>query len=317
MAQKKNLVGQRFGHLTVIEKTGETQNRYCVWRCRCDCGGEICVNTKRLMRGTVTNCGCIPKTTARNGSVAEDLTGRKYGSLTVLYRGENKNGRTRWVCKCSCGNEITVNAQQLKAGKRKSCGCQTQRFAHNKRDLTNQRFGRLVALYSTENRDSKGSVFWHCRCDCGKELDVTQDGLVYGSYRSCGCLKKEIQKKISTHLHLIDHTCLEWLENRKHRRDNTSGFRGIYRLKNGHYRVGIGFKKKNFYIGTYRTFEDAVSARLKVENQIHGNFVKGYYIWMEKAISDPVWAKNNPYLFEVEKTGPEVFHIVTNISLSK
>lgn len=246
MAQKKNLVGQRFGHLTVIEKTGETQNRYCVWRCRCDCGGEICVNTKRLMRGTVTNCGCIPKTTARNGSVAEDLTGRKYGSLTVLYRGENKNGRTRWVCKCSCGNEITVNAQQLKAGKRKSCGCQTQRFAHNKRDLTNQRFGRLVALYSTENRDSKGSVFWHCRCDCGKELDVTQDGLVYGSYRSCGCLKKEIQKKISTHLHLIDHTCLEWLENRKHRRDNTSGFRGIYRLKNGHYRVGIGFKKRIF-----------------------------------------------------------------------
>ena len=44
----KDLTGQRFGHLTVIEKTGQTENKYRLWLCRCDCGKEIAVNTKRL-----------------------------------------------------------------------------------------------------------------------------------------------------------------------------------------------------------------------------------------------------------------------------
>ena len=43
----KDLTGQRFGHLTVIEKTGQTENKYRLWLCRCDCGKEITVNTKR------------------------------------------------------------------------------------------------------------------------------------------------------------------------------------------------------------------------------------------------------------------------------
>ena len=58
MAKSIDLTDQRFGKLVVIEKMPETQERYCLWRCRCDCGGEILVNTKRLKRGTITNCGC-------------------------------------------------------------------------------------------------------------------------------------------------------------------------------------------------------------------------------------------------------------------
>lgn len=72
MPVQRDLTGQRFGKLTVLERTNEKQDRYYLWRCRCDCGGEILVNTKRLRRGTVTNCGCVPKTTARRGMIAED-----------------------------------------------------------------------------------------------------------------------------------------------------------------------------------------------------------------------------------------------------
>ena len=71
MARTIDLTGQRFGNLTVLERMPETQDRYCLWRCRCDCGGEILVNTKRLKRGTVTNCGCNPKTTAQRGGCRE------------------------------------------------------------------------------------------------------------------------------------------------------------------------------------------------------------------------------------------------------
>ena len=74
MPKKSNLIGQRFGKLTVISKAEETQDRYALWNCRCDCGGEIQANTKRLVRGTIWNCGCVPKTNAKNGTIAEDLT---------------------------------------------------------------------------------------------------------------------------------------------------------------------------------------------------------------------------------------------------
>ena len=59
------LEGQRFGHLTVLKRLDERENRYIMWLCRCDCGNEIKVNTRRLVRGTVDNCGCILEKTAR------------------------------------------------------------------------------------------------------------------------------------------------------------------------------------------------------------------------------------------------------------
>ncbi len=53
-----------------------------------------------------------------------DLTGKKFGNLTVIKRTHNtKKGNTRWICKCDCGNETIVTAGNLKSGAVKSCGC--------------------------------------------------------------------------------------------------------------------------------------------------------------------------------------------------
>ncbi|MGI6014046.1 MAG: hypothetical protein ACOX7K_07150 [Oscillospiraceae bacterium] len=312
MPKYRDLVNQRFGKLTVIEKTDQLQDRYAVWRCVCDCGGEILVNTKRLLRGTVTNCGCVPETGTSSGRAAEDLTGQVFGDLTVLSRAESQKGRTCWLCRCNCGKETVVAAYQLKSGKTRSCGCRRYTGKHNEADITNQRFGRLIAEYPTAKRDKKGSVFWHCRCDCGNEVDVTQDGLVYGTYRSCGCRKREIQENIGETLTFTDNTCIEWLEKRKSRCDNTSGFRGVYLTKTGRYRALIGFKKQRFYIGSYKTFEEAVQARLDAEETIHAGFVKAYRIWSEKASADAQWAKENPLQYEVIKQNG-VFLVLTNV----
>lgn len=311
MPVQRDLTGQRFGKLMVLEKTTEKQDRYYLWRCRCDCGGETLVNTKRLKRGTITNCGCIPKMAARCGSIAEDLTGQKFGELSVLSRAENRKGRVAWLCRCSCGNFHIAAAHDLKSGSVKSCGCLHHLNEKGMADITGQRFGRLTALYATKKRDKKGSIVWHCRCDCGNETDVTQDCLVYGSYRSCGCLRKEIQSELHNQLHLIDGTCVEWLKSRKSRSDNTSGFRGVSRNKNGTYRAMIGFKKERFYIGTYKTFEQAVEHRLEAEELIHAGFVKAYDEWSERAENDPQWAEENPLIFEVKKENGR-FQIITN-----
>lgn len=54
----------------------------------------------------------------------KDLTGMKFGRLTVIERAENnKSGRTRWKCKCDCGVEIVVDGKHLRRGYVKSCGC--------------------------------------------------------------------------------------------------------------------------------------------------------------------------------------------------
>lgn len=239
MAKSIDLTGQRFGNLIVVEKMPGTQERYCLWRCRCDCG--------RL---------------------------------------------------------ITTTAHELKAGKTTSCGCLRGMDAGNFRNITGMKVGRLTVLFPTMKRDQKGSILWHCRCDCGNEQDVSEDGLIHGNYKSCGCLKAEIQQNVKNQLHRLDETCVEWLEKRKHRSDNTRGFRGVYSC-NGKFRASIGFKKQRFHIGTYNTFEEAVQARLEAEELIHDGFVKAYYAWQEQG-------GDGSFIYEVEKADGW-FRIHTNI----
>ena len=65
------------------------------------------------------------------------------------------------------------------------------------RDLSGQKFGLLTAMYPTEHRDHRGSVLWHCVCECGNEIDVSAGALLDGNNRSCGCLKDKNQKQIA------------------------------------------------------------------------------------------------------------------------
>jgi hypothetical protein len=52
-----------------------------------------------------------------------DITGHRYERLTVLRMTGRKNGRPLWRCRCDCGNEITIGANDLRRGNTKSCGC--------------------------------------------------------------------------------------------------------------------------------------------------------------------------------------------------
>lgn len=52
-----------------------------------------------------------------------DLTGQKFGRLTVIERAENKGKHTYWKCRCDCGNDCVINSSNLIHGLTKSCGC--------------------------------------------------------------------------------------------------------------------------------------------------------------------------------------------------
>ena len=122
------------------------------------------------------------------GIPKNDLTGKIFGQLTVLqYLGDSK-----WQCKCSCGKIVPVRTSSLNSGKTKSCGCLrgestkgNVRQSKPKIDLTDKQFGYLTPMYYI-----KGGK-WHCRCKCGKELDVDTRNLNSGHTTSCGCFQKE------------------------------------------------------------------------------------------------------------------------------
>ena len=175
------------------------------------------------------------------------------------------------------------------------------------RDLSGQKFGLLTAVYPTERRDHRGSVYWHCVCECGNEIDVAAGALLDGNNRSCGCQKDKNQKQIAQRRHLVDGTCVEVLEKRKKRRDNESGFRGVFYLKNSNrYRVDIGFKGKRYYVGLFEDYDEAVQARLEAENLIHNSFINIWKEWNQKDQEDPQWGKKHPLVFNVRKVNGEL-----------
>lgn len=53
-----------------------------------------------------------------------DLTGQRFGRLTVIERVENDLcGQVKWHCKCDCGEETDVQSNSLRNGRVRSCGC--------------------------------------------------------------------------------------------------------------------------------------------------------------------------------------------------
>ena len=89
------------------------------------------------------------------------------------------------------------------------------------KDLTNQRFGKLIALYPLKN--NQGRRVWKCQCDCGNQTEVPCNKLTSGHTKSCGCLKQKgplidetgkrygrlvVLKRVSNHL---DKEAAYWL----------------------------------------------------------------------------------------------------------
>lgn len=111
-------LGYRVGKLEVIAPTDVRKSTYMVWRCKCNCGREILLDTRTLQRGTVTSCGCDARVTPGQ----KDLTGMRFGRLVCLKPTDqrSKNGSTIWRCKCDCGNECLAVSTQLTQGYKKA-----------------------------------------------------------------------------------------------------------------------------------------------------------------------------------------------------
>ncbi len=267
-------IGFRVGKLTVEEPTEQRKNGYMVWKCRCDCGGEILLDTRALQRGTIRDCGSA--SAVRPGQL--DIAGMRFGKLVAIAPVDpSQKGDVIWHCRCDCGGEIDAPLPQLRSGYRKSCGC----LSHPPlKDFVGKRFGMLTVLAYVGKR--AGMHRWKCRCDCGKVTVVGQTLLQSGKTKSCGCLQAA---SIAENLKLCDGTSVAILEATMHRLrpTNTSGYTGVYQNRRTRkWCAQITFKGKTYSLGTYFRIEDAAKARKAAEDRLFGEFLDWYYSTHER-----------------------------------
>lgn len=114
------IIGKKFGRLTVLEQV--VIDNVTMYKCKCDCGNTCVCKAGNLTSGNTRSCGCLEKDIL-DKKYFQDLTGQKFGKLTVLqYLG--KRGQNRiWRCLCECGNVVDRTQTTILKGN-SSCGCQ-------------------------------------------------------------------------------------------------------------------------------------------------------------------------------------------------
>lgn len=139
-----------------------------------------------------------------------NLLGQKYGRLTVIAEAPSQKGNGAWLCQCDCGNQKIVLTRSLRSGNTQSCGCLHKEIVAKNfsRDITNQKFGNLIAIEPTQDR-KHGSVVWKCQCDCGNIHYTTAELLLNGKTKSCGCVHSRGNQKIQQILSRLNFTFLK------------------------------------------------------------------------------------------------------------
>jgi len=202
-----------------------------------------------------------------------DLTGQKFGKLTVIQKSDQiaSNGTPKWICKCDCGNISVVERSNLKRGSVKSCGkCRV----YNTYDLESKEYGIGYTsdgkefYFDKEDYDLISQYNW----------SVTGSGYLFNSKQGTILMHRLIMNA-PDHL-MVDHINHNILDNRKEnlRLCNASQnninkkVKGYTLRSNGKYEVSIRINGSYKYIGRFNTEKEAIDARKKHYDEDHNIF---------------------------------------------
>ena len=119
-----DLTGRKINKSTFLFRAKTNDPRIAWWALRCDCGNYYIARAYSVLTGNTTSCGREQLKARFNSNHIKDITGCRFGFLTVLSLvGKDNRGNSRWLCECECGNKTVVSACNLKSGGTISCGC--------------------------------------------------------------------------------------------------------------------------------------------------------------------------------------------------
>ena len=306
---RKNLSGDIVGNFLVLSQADDYVSpsgaRRVRWNCQCLlCGNDnVIIMDTVLQKQSKESCGCL-----------EDLTGKRFGRLTVRCRdGQDSKLNTIWKCDCDCGNEISVAHNRLTTGNVKSCGCL-------RRDLAGERFSKenrydLSGEYGIGWTTNTNKEFYFDLEDYEKIKDYTWiEDMAVGNYHSLRARKKGTSQNVKMSEVLgyknYDHKNRNPFDNRKNNfrlataqenarnrslpENNTSGFIGVSLDKETNKWLSyIGLDNKQKKLGRFIDKEDAIRARLCAEKELFGEFTPQKYLFKEYGIEDEFLEDNN------------------------
>lgn len=236
-------------------------------------------------------------------SKLKDLTGQKFGKLTVKCRGPNAKGRNaQWWCLCDCQINmpeteqklVLVTSPNLTRGNTKSCGCLQKEIASdihskpNKYDWSKEygvgytsqpdSYGRYEFYFDKEDFDKIKDYTWSFSNDYlrdTKDRSIAMHQLILPTDN--GFIPEHIHgektKNDNRKENLRIATQSQNMMNTKTRSNNTSGTRGVYwRNDTQKWCAIIQINKKCISLGCFNNFDDAVNARKVAEEKYFGNF---------------------------------------------
>lgn len=126
-------------------------------------------------------------------SQIKDLSGMKFGRLTVVsYAGSQSGRKAMWLCKCDCGAEVVKRGDTIQT-RNTGCGGPTcMRSKKNNYPSTGDKFGMLTAMSFSKTNKKGGGLYWLFQCDCGNQVSRRWHQVKTGKLDHCGCqsLKK-------------------------------------------------------------------------------------------------------------------------------
>lgn len=290
-----DLAGQRFGKL-VVECFAGIGNHGSMWQCKCDCGAIRYASTGQLRgKRKVTCCEQCGKANRAEGTSKahlRDLTGCRFGKLTVLQRAENRKWKVCWLCQCDCGSPAKpVEAYPLTHGKTVDCGCgSTKRrsSATSKvpRDVVDcgdymyfETKGHRI-LFDHEDIDVAQACHW--TLDDGGYCSGSPNGVRTRFHRAVLGKYENIQGFLVDHKNGDRDDCrksnlrrVTYAQNSQNSQAEPRGnylHKGVYHTKSGKWCVQIRHDGIVYNLGTYADFDEACRVRDEEELKRFGEY---------------------------------------------
>ena len=217
-------------------------------------------------------------------------TGEIRGSLKVLSVRQYKPRKYEVKC-LRCGKVFIAYPQAITQHSEGCFECREKDLKESIIDTYSKYNGEIFGKLKVLSFDGVRNKLRMAKClclNCGCETSVPYTKLIKGIVKTCfSCAKKNLDKGRAEILDLSKGgSSLLSITSDTIKKNNTSGYTGVSKLKSGKYRAYIYFQRKQFHLGSFDTKEDAAAAYRNAKDKIKIDFIDWY-----KATYPDLWDK--------------------------